>query len=97
MYYQNESITMDLDQILHHKIVFSPIPESPFSMIFITYLYIKLSHGNEELNPQLVICNSWNTAVTAGNFGTGRNGKYRKYPLEEPDAYQKTWIFLDIS
>ena len=68
MYYQNESITMDLDQILHHNIVFSHIPQSPFSMRLITYLYIKLSHGNEELNPQLVICNNWNMAITAGNF-----------------------------
>ena len=58
-------------------------------MRFITYLYIKLSHGNEELNPQLVICNSWNMAVTVGNFG-GRNTKSGKYPLEEPPAYRKT-------
>jgi hypothetical protein len=55
-------------------------------MRLITYLYIKLSHGNEELNPQLVICNSWNTAVTVGNFGAGRNTKSGKYPLEEPPA-----------
>ena len=97
MYYQNESITMDLDQILHHNIVFSPIPESPFSMRLITYLYIKLSHGNEEMNPQLVICNSWNTVVTANNFGTNRNSKYGKYPLKEPHVYHKPWIFLEIS
>ena len=45
---------------------------------------------NEELNPQLVICNSWNMAVTAGNFGTGRNTKSRKYPLEEPPGYHKS-------
>ena len=58
-------------------------------MRLITYLYIKLSHGNEELSPQLVICNSWNTAVTVGNFGTDRNTKSGKYPLKEPPAYRK--------
>ena len=78
-----------MDQILHHNIVFSPIAKSPLSMRLITYLYIKLSHGNEELNPQLVIYNSWNTTVTAGNFGTDRNSKFEKYPLEEPPAYRK--------
>ena len=65
-------------------------------MRLITYLYIKLSHGNEELNPQLVIYNSGNTVVTAGNFGNDRNSKYGKYPLKEPLVYQKIWIFLEI-
>ena len=32
-------------------------------MRLITYLYIKLSHGNEELNPQLMMYNSWNMAT----------------------------------
>ena len=59
MYYKNGMITIDMDQILLHNIVFSP----PSSMILITYLYIKLSHGNEKLNPQLVIYNSWNMAT----------------------------------
>ena len=69
---------------------------SLYSMSLITYLYIKLSHGNEELNPQLVICNSWNTTVTADNCGTGRNSKSRKYPLEEPPVYRKLWLCLEI-
>ena len=77
MYYQNGMITIYLDQVLQHNIAFSPT----FLMILIAYLYIKLSHGNEELNPQFVISNSWNMAVTANNFGTGRNSKYGKYPL----------------
>ena len=86
-------ITIDLDQILQHNIDFYPL----FSMIFITYLYIKLSHGNEELNPQLVICNSLNTVVTANNFGTRRNSKFGKYPLKELVVYCRTWLFLAIS
>ena len=93
MYYHNGRITIDLDQILHHNIVFSPVPESPiihlisclilFSMGLITYLYNKLSPRNEELNPQVVICNSWNTPVTVGNFGTGRNTKSGKIPSQK--------------
>ena len=78
MYYHNGRITIDLDQILHHNIVFSPIIHllscliyhaySPsihisLSMRLITYLYIKLFPENEELNPQLVIYNSWNMAT----------------------------------
>ena len=44
---------------------------------------------NEELNPQLMIRNSWNTVVTTGNFGTGHNTKSEKYSLEEPPACRK--------
>ena len=43
-----------LDQILQHSSAFSPLP--PFSMRLITYLYIKIIHGDEEPNSQLGIC-----------------------------------------
>ena len=60
-------------------------------MRFITYLYIKILHKDEEPNSQLGICFN-----KSANLRHGHNYKYGNYTFREPNVYLKPWPFLAI-